>query len=832
MNTTRLAAMLTDAVSFDVESHKFQPGLSAPPVVCMATAHVVDGKIVGALYDRQQAVDVLLELLKSNKTLVNVNIAFDMLVIAVDAARLRGLDLRPYIFDAYTSGRVYDPAIAESLHHIGLGCLGVDPRTGRKFSDRGYSLGVVHELVTGRANAKVNDKWRTSYGLLGGWGDERDIPIAKWREVAGHEAVEYPIDDTCNALEDALAQAGLIPNIGRHDFINGQCQRCKLNLVAGMNPVCTAITRRMNMHDIANQTYTAFCMLLGAAWGVRPDPITVATLRYRVHKDLAVDILPFEAAGISWKDPAGKWHTREAVLKKLVAQAYGASGSCGTCGRDQIFKGRKNAKHAETAPPGKVINKNGNGWNNCKVCDGTGLLLIDTVPRSDSGEVSCKRDYLNESGDEFLMAFAEFGELDKVRETYIPWMEEAIRPDCRLTDDQLTESGLEECLTRIRAALASGEQIVKPITLSPNVLLETNRCSDRSKIQTLPRKGGVRNCFVPDDGFGYYSCDYTGIELATWAQICIWMLGKSDMADALNGKHTGGVPLNAHGKLGAIMCGMDYFEFMKLVKSGSQREKDFRQCAKWGNFGFMGGAGGRRLAIQIREQGEDTPHPDGPIAKTMRDGSIMRFYKGTRPCLLIGGKSRCGIVMSRVDKKGEPAQAVCAACIECCEWIRENWFKAWSEAKAYFERCKEIGKRGFQIHPTSQRVRGGIGFTDGANGFFQELAACGAKAAHNLVAREQHDSSYVTHDTGERSILFNNSRNLALLHDELFGIGRLEVLPEVAERVCVAMKWEMKKQVPDVNVDVEPTIMDRWYKEAAMVRDSGGRLVIWQPKGA
>lgn len=809
MNSERLSRMLTDAVSIDSEFHKFQPGLLAPPLVCASVARVVDGKIVGQLVDRQTAIDVLLSLLRDQRTtIVNVNIAIDMLVIAVDAARTRGLDLLPYIFDAYASGRVYDPALAEALHHIGLGCLGHDPRTGREFSDQGYSLELVHELVTGKSNAKVNDLWRTSYALLA------DVPIDQWRTVAGDASVDYPIDDAKNPLEDALAQAGLIPNVGRHDFEGDTCKRCGSRLLAGLNPVCTAITQRLNLHDLANQTYTAFCMLLGAAWGLRPDPIAVATLKYRVTKDLATDVKPFVAAGIIRENGS----CCEAVLKRLQAQAYGATASCTECGKESIQKGRKGAKYDVKLPPGKVIGAKGNPVN-CKECDGTGLQLGSAVPRSPSGEVSIKRDYLNESGDEFLMSFAAFGKLDKIRETYLPWMEKVIRENCRLRGDELTEEGLAACIARIQRAQANGEVIVKSITLSPNVLLEANRCSYRDKSQVLPRKGGVRDCFVPDDGFGYYSCDYTGIEMASWAQICLWMLRKSDLAHALNNG------VNAHSALGALMCGMSYEDFTRAYKAGDQRIKDFRQAGKTGNFSFMGGAGEITVAARARGDGEDTEHPTGPMVFNGK-----HYYRGTRFCLLIGGAERCGIKMLRVDKRGNDIPAICSRCVECCKWIRETWFKKWPEAKEYFARCTEIGKRGFQVHPTSKRLRGGIGFTDGANGFFQELAACGAKAALRSVVREQYDSTYIPPDLGERSILFNNSRNIVLPHDELFGVGRLEVLPEVAERVCVVMKREMIVHIPDVRVEVEPTIMDHWYKEAAMVRDASGRLMIWQPK--
>ncbi len=846
MLSDRLARMLSDCIAFDTETHMRQPGLSAPPLVCASVARwdVSQNKPIGHILDKEQARQVFLAALTDDRfTLAMANGAFDMLVMAMDAAR-RGVDILPAIFAAYEAGRVFDIQIAEALHHIALGCLGVDPRTKRKLADPAtgkagaYSLAIVHDLVTGKANAKANDRWRKSYALL------EHIPIDQWPQ----DAREYPIDDACNTLEDALAQTGHVSNLGVHEWKRGAnggqvCINCESPLLAGVSPHCRSKYVRKNIHDLALQAYTHWAMALGAAWGLTPDPAAVARLKYEATKDLAEEVKPFIAAGIIRDDGT----EAQNVLKSMVARAYGSKDPCPACVNTTETKGSGRGKARTTwsePAPGRIPSPATQGRTlvNCPDCDGTGLHLTVSVPRAEKGGVSKGRDQLNESGNELLMSYAAFGEDRKIRTVYVPFMEEGIAAELHLREDEitmvdangaLTTEGLDRCLARIAAA---GSRGVIPITLKPNVLLETNRTSYRDKTQTMPREGGVRECFKSRDGSVYYSNDYGGIELCTWAQTCVWMFGHSELAKALNAR------LNVHAALAATMIGVRYEAFMERLNAGDKEAKLYRQAAKPGNFMFPGGGGVVTFVQTQREQGPDTEHPTGPI---IRKGK--RVYRGMRFCLLIGGKDRCGFhndgrsaLLTEYRKK--PISPTCANCIECAERIKEGWSKQWPESVEYFKIINRVSEQGFQIHPISKRYRGGIGYCDGANGYFQELAAQGAKDALRHVVREQWDASYRPEDLGgERSILYNTSRTIAFLHDELLGEALVHMAPECAERVGTVMVDRMKIYVPDVLVTAEPTLMDRWYKAAACVRDPGvprfhgdieGRLKVWQPKAA
>lgn len=830
MNTARLADMLSSAVAFDTETHLSQPGLAAPPMVCASIAQWSDGRIRGLLLDKEGARLVFAALLgiphsgidyqgsnaaefvkMRDATIIGAFIAFDMIVMAADYAR-RGQDVLPYIFAAYQAGRVFDVQLAEALHAIALGMLGYDPRSGKKLTDpetkkQGrYSLSIVTDLVHNEKTAKANDRFRKSYALL------EHIPIREWPP----EAQEYPVDDAVNTFKDGVAQAGLIPNTGAHDFATTlKCSRCGSE--PGTSPLCVSTFQRRNIHDLSTQCYTHFAMALGAAWGLIPDPASVAKLKHEAMRDLAEEIKPFKEAGIIREDGT----ENQAVLKRIVAEAYGSVNPCPACAGTVIPSGRQKGQPA----PGKVPSPKTGGKTliNCEACDGTALELSKNVPRSEGGGVSKARDPLSESGNELAMSYAAYGEDAKISNVYVPFLESGVIPQYRLEiPDGATAAEvdrlLEICLADIERAMALGMRITIPITLRPNPLLETNRASYDGVIQLLPRDGGVRECFIARPGMVYYSNDYGGLELATWSQICLWMFGRSELAKAINGG------VNVHGALGATMAGIPYDELMRRIAAGDKAAKDFRGAAKWGNFGFMGGMAELKLVHQVRQQGSDTEHPTGPV---VRKGK--RVYRGQRFCIMIGGAPRCGEKMINIYGKQE-CPPTCAKCIECSKWIKEKWSKQWPESAEYFKAIKKIADQGWQKHPISNRVRGGIGFCDGANGYFQELAAQGAKDALRHVVREQWDSSYTPEDLGHRSVLYENSKTIVFAHDELIGESRIDVGHEVGERVSTVMEARMKIYVPDVKITVEPTLMPRWYKAAACVRDASGRLQPWMPK--
>ncbi len=419
-------------VGFDTETHLVQAGLLAPPLVC---ASVCAPQGPGQMLDRDQARAVFRQLLASDRVIVGANIAYDMLVMAVDAAR-RGEDLMPAIFQKYARGEVFDIQIAEALHAIARGHLGKNPDGSSMFDDKGkiterYSLYTCVRLVLGRSNAKANDRFRLSYALL------EDIPMAEWPL----EARTYPVDDAVNTLEVALAQCGAIP---RGD---GRAYPSE------------------NLHDHSIQVFSAWCLHLGAAWGIRTDPGAVEVLAEAAGRGRDAGRQKFVDAGFLREDGS----ENQAAVKKAVAIAYGCSGTCQACeGEGKLYKlGAKGQRLASSA-------------TNCKPCNGTGLDLATapvpmTSPTAEAvakaeaaggkayGNVQTGRDVLFESGDELLADYASYLEDDKILDSYVPWLREG----------------------------AAG-----PINLRPNAVLDTGRVSYGGVVMLLPRQISARLALV------------------------------------------------------------------------------------------------------------------------------------------------------------------------------------------------------------------------------------------------------------------------------------------------------------------------------------------------
>lgn len=512
MKLERITRMLEWAWAFDLEGHKIQPGLLAPPVVCASVArwNKKTGRSEGKLLSLDECRIVFMRLLDDERvTICGANIAYDFLCMSVDFAS-RGIDIMPKIFAAYEAGRVWDLQIAEALHAIARGHLGRDPRNGfQKLRDPitrkmgRYSLSICLDLVLHRVDAKVNDKFRTSYYLLEG------TPIAEWPV----EARVYPVDDACNTLDICLAQAGLIPRPSDHvwiDALDAPCAACGCPLSSSSDVTCPPrLWASHNNHDLARQCYAAFAMHLGAAWGFSVDPDAVDALAAEVTEsrvsaialfvrlgylreehDRELALAALDAAGLSRRlfrkknpDPSILEMLRAAgavqkvvkntgALKRSVALAYGASGACSTCA------GTCKVASAKTDNPVGCRMCDSTGLNldsapvprtkgsKCRTCSGKREYTTATKANPDGAIIACRqcvgqpdivpgcgtgRDALYESGDDdVLIPFGEYLLKAKILETYIPFLRKGVTADgvvevdFDLEDEEIADEGIDE----------------------------------------------------------------------------------------------------------------------------------------------------------------------------------------------------------------------------------------------------------------------------------------------------------------------------------------------------------------------------------------------------
>lgn len=643
-------------VAFDVETHKIQPGLLSPPIVCGAFAS--DERV--SLLAREDALDSLAFALQSG-TVVGQNIAYDFgCVLAHRPSMLR------VIWRAYEEQRVLDIGIAGTLNAIAEGRLregDLYRKDGTKVQSGRYSLDLLVEEWLGRTNAKENARFRTSYALL------ESTPIEQWPE----DARQYPLDDVRNTL--AVAKAMLLSR--------EPCQ---------------------NLHDQPTQAHAAFCMHLGAMWGLRTDPAAVEALAHATveqQESLKARFLKEGLYKVGGTKAEPKLVKDTKKLKALVEQAY-----------------------------------------------------MGQPPRTEKGDVSTDRVALEESHDPLLEAFATVSKVDKIA-TYIPALREAA---------------------------------TKPLNVRPNVLLSSGRSSYEGLVQLMPRKGGVRDCFVPRPGRVFCSVDYAAVELSTLAQVCLWTVGESALADAINAN------MDPHAFFAARMMDMRYEDF--VARKSEPELKDKRQAAKAANFGFPGMMGAAKFVVAKRRE-------------------------GMRVCELIHRDGKCGQEKT-LEWKGRPTDyPLCARCCQEAETLRQFYLQTWPEVPAYWQWVQAntdiVDDSLMQF--VSKRKRAGVTGPSGANTLFQGLAADGAKRAVIRLTREMYLG------TGP----LRGARLVVFAHDETFTELPEETAHDAAHEQARIMVEEMRKVVPDVAIKAEPALMRRWYKDAE-TKYENGKLVPWEPK--
>jgi len=314
---------------------------------------------------------------------------------------------------------------------------------------------------------------------------------------------------------------------------------------------------------------------------------------------------------------------------------------------------------------------------------------------------------------------------------------------------------IDKLLNTFASTIESGVQY--PISPRWNVLVRSGRTScTKPNMQQLPQAGGVRECFTPRAGHCYVGADYSTAELVALAQICINCGIPSEMAKAIqNGQ-------DLHLALAAELAGVTYQKALELKSEGNKEILKLRKLAKVPNFGLPGG---------------------------LSANGLTSFAKGY------------GLDLSEQE----------------AESLKVAWFKRWPEMKRYFAQVRRDVDKGHTIQHESLRRRGGVGFTDGANTYFQGLVADGAKTALYDVVR----ACFMEKD----SLLFG-CRPVLFIHDEIILEAPKNKAPEAADALAQVMVDAMKKFMPDLPIQADAWASMKWTKGLDSVRDDNGKLLI------
>lgn len=301
-----------------------------------------------------------------------------------------------------------------------------------------------------------------------------------------------------------------------------------------------------------------------------------------------------------------------------------------------------------------------------------------------------------------------------------------------------------------------------PYAICPNynVLVDSGRTSSsKPNIQNIPGRGKgaeLRGCFIPRPGNVFVQCDYSTLEMRTFAQVCLNLGIPSEMAKALKeGK-------DLHLAFAAILMGISYEKAEKAYKDPTHPQhkevKSKRTFAKVANFGYPGGLGPKAFVSYAAGYGIDTT----------------------------------------IDESRD---------------LRNGWFRAWPEAPMYFEyinACTRVDERvpirqhGPYGHVEGWRTRLCDRYTSACNTLFQGLAADGIK----LAMWEFTKAAY-----GDPESPLYGFRLCAMIHDELIIEGPEARAEAAAQELSRIMCEAVAVFCPDIPILAEPEIMpERWIK--------------------
>lgn len=709
-------------VAFDTETSLIRPGRPAPPISCLSYQIENDGEMLSepVLVHWTEALSPLRSWLEDEETsFVGQNVAYDMGVVCAEWP-----ELVPMVFKAYDENRVTDTMLRQKLLDIARGCYrGFYDVENQQFVKYNYSLLDLAKRLCGIPIKK--EGFRLFYGPL------RDVSLDRWVDAAyelqgrGQAWLEGRPDPVFDALAASYGDveefrggkgiAGMVSADPR-EVITYPLDDATSTMAVYRAQECGVVDGRYDdgtdlLDDQYRQARKAWWLHLTAAWGLRTNLKSVAALQMQTQRSCEEIEARLIEAGLVRKD--GSRDTKKAMQRML--DVCGWSWDAGQ-GKYIEIEERRLA--------------------------GTVLPLRTTKGGEKKGpQPQLDNDACEATEDDLLVSYAELTSLKTVLNKDVP-------------------------------ALARGA--IYPVHTHFDVAATGRVTSAGPNVQNWRRLPGIRECFVPRPGRVFAQADYSGLELATLAQVMINIFGRSTLADALN------AGLDAHSAVAAEILGWEYDRTFKAYKDKSHAEHkeadEARGAGKVANFGFPGGLGPK---------------------------TFVTF-----------AKKNYGVTLSDDEEEA----------IEKARKLKKSWQAAWPDMQDYFAYINglptdEIGY--VLMQHGSNRRRGGAAYTEACNSFFQGLGADATGHAGWLISK----ACYV-----DRNSPLFGARIVNYIHDEFIVEVEAERAHEAAEELSRLMVLGASAWIPDVKLQAEPCLMTVWSKDAKTIRDAAGRLQPWSPE--
>lgn len=668
--------------------------------------------------------------------------------------------LWPLWEQAYRSNRVTDVQLRQCLLDFSVGVQ-------RRF----YNLGAVCKALETPLQPDKNDPWRCRYGELDG------LPISEYPE----EAKKYALEDAVSTMQAFQIQEQQATQ-GSPYF-------------PGRNPLISQFHEArgaLALRDLANV-------------GLTTDPDTVSHFRRILEDRREKQVAALKPEGLITDEYKKDHKAIRARLDELGETVLTPSGKA-SMARKRLISSSDPDIRALTDWPQSAQYLVGRGLAKHRYKRDTGSAQR-RMARAPNPQPSLDNDSCTKSGDPLLETYAEYASTNKTLTTDFKILEQAAQAPHHALYRPMQSTG--------RTSNGADED-----------------GTNAGNHQNMPRTPGVCECYVPPEGWVYVDADYPAIELRTFAQVALWWCGFSKLAEDMNSG------IDAHLRVAAELMGVTYEEANELKSAKDPGVKQPRTAGKGVNFGRKGRMGAARFVeycwnnYRVRLGDDLTPQ--------LQDLLWKRFCKGLGyPHDVPLPEALHPETWKRLTKKERWKTDALP------KTTREAWdlYRPFGHAKYLIElhdrltpefpryseivqNMKRMGMTGRDapydlIHPVTQRLRAGLGFTDIHNYPFQGLAVDIAKAALFEVMSACRKPGDALH--GCKTVLF--------VHDSITLIAPLAQAQQAARRLEEIMQGVAEAWLPDVKVPVEAGLLTRLTKHGSAdpEHDEHGNIKIWDP---
>lgn len=634
----------------DCESGVIVPGNLCPPIVCLSITCREGDSLQRRLLLREAALDWIIQAM-GDPAIVTVwhNGPFDLTDFINDCEQLRGYEaaqeLMLAILKAYADGRICDTETREKLL---LNVQGELQDQGEESDEetRGIPLSSVVKKYLGidiSADKHRTDAWRLRYSELA------HVPLENWPA----DAIRYAEDDSAYNLlvwesQDRKGQELSYKSAEKPWQIIDERRKVSKKFALYLMSAWGVRTDPERVDTISRAVVAGVAQIeelsrvegLSELTTVKGQVVSKARRRCLQDRvavayacaslDLDTDTLRENAQNaVSWARVQEL--VRSGDLPESVLQRDDITSRCLALLIDQYqcrVEGIPAIWPKKIAPDGGGI----------QIYPPSGAECVPTTydPKEPSarfpkGSVSTARVTLLGSPDDVLIKLGQQGELLKLKSTYLPILSHGLVYPINPRYDEMKASGRSSCKNPnmqnlptfglYRLIAPTGEylgQNMLPVESKEEagawtgrraaaLLKELNQISPDNPAgsvggasgtyKTSP-VGGLRECFIPRKGWCLLDADIDFAECVAWAQWCYDMFGRSDLRDVIN------LGEDPHVHLAITfpeMSGWTYTDADRLKKIDLLVKK-YRQFAKVGNFGCMGGMQAEALMLQSRMQ--------------------------------------------------------------------------------------------------------------------------------------------------------------------------------------------------------------------------------------